>query len=173
MLSKDEGSDRQRTVAPERAINLHEDINKLEQKFEAWHQRLEGLYEGPLMWTANDKTFSGMHMIDTECIPTKTKENQLEFRNGPLAGILATYWSFRLELCIATMDLEPLMQTENAEDAATLRVKLDGNVGLARDIARLILEAMPYLSSCLEGNVVLQAPLKIVQRYYERYEKIQ
>ena len=42
----------------------------------------------------------------------------------------------------------------------------------ASKTALMILEAMPYLSSCFEGNVALQAPLKVVEEFHRQNDSV-
>lgn len=69
---------------------------------------------------------------------------------------------FDIEAGVSKLGLQPLVL---GLDRKTLDQR-------AEETVVLILEAIPYLSSCLEGSIALQYPLEIVEEYHKRYKKI-
>ena len=150
------------------AYMLLDHVSKLQSQFEALLTQLELLYEGPLFWNSN--TSSGLPHYDAECHPKHTSiHNQLQFLSAPAAGSIIACSAFRLRLWMLAIELRRSMNGASAHGDQASR---DWNKTIAREqdlsskTAWLILEAIPYLSSCFEGSVVLQAPLKIVEEYY-------
>ena len=150
---------------------LLDQMNTIHQELEAWLARYESMFIGPLFWSANDSSFAVNHYGDAECQPKHiSKNSQLRFHSAPVAGILAAYASFRLELWMLADELRGKMALLNTGEEKAFSKNQDQlsrqESNAARKTAWLILEAMPYLSSCFEGNVVLQAPLRIIEEYY-------
>ena len=160
-----------RKTVHDHAYMLLVQIAELHKRLEAWLFHFESLYDGPLFWSSSKPTYAGVSQHDPECQPIRNSlQHQLCFRSGPVAGILVTYWSFRLKLWMVAADLRHGLET--LESAGAVEAMHEGDMDHRRDhdsaskTALMILEAMPYLSSCFEGNVVLQAPLKIVEEFH-------
>jgi hypothetical protein len=156
---------------------LLSEIAELQTQFEAWLLRFESLYDGPLFWSSSKPTYSGVSHHDSECQPKRNSlQHQLCFHSGPVAGILLTYWSFRLKLWMVAADMRQELWAFESTGAVKARKRGDSDHHRDHDraskTALMILEAMPYLSSCFEGNVVLQPPLKIVEEFHRQRNSI-
>ncbi|KFY01721.1 hypothetical protein V490_00795 [Pseudogymnoascus sp. VKM F-3557] len=157
----------------ETGMSLLTQITDLEQKLEWWLSGVETTTSEPLYWPRNLPTTSERN-YDTECVPKySNKFHQLVFQCGPVAGLLVHYWSFRLQLAITSIKLQQslLSHIGQVPERAVFKEKLSQGLekeqALADDTAQLILGAEPSLSSCFEGFVCLQPPLRIVTNYFE------
>lgn len=158
----------------ETGMSLLTQITDLEQKLGGWLSALETTTSEPLYWPRNlPRTHDRKHH-DAECVPKySNKFHQLVFHSGPVAGLLVHYWSFRLQLGITSIKLQQslLSHVSQAPEQAIFQEKLSQSLqreqALADDTAQLILGAEPSLSSCFEGFVCLQPPLRIVTNYFE------
>lgn len=109
---------------------------------------------------------------DPICVPSFPDQSfVLRFPSGPKAGLLCHYWSFQLQLLMELSELE--RRRFLPSDGGALRDKSSKSDSVlieteAYELAQLILQAEPYLSSCLEGRITVQAPLEIVNRYLHR-----
>ena len=151
-----------------RAHTLLRHISVLHAQFEAWLIRFESLYDGPLFWNSINENYTGTAHHDAECRPKSTSiHSQLRFHSAPVAGVLVAYSSFRLKLWMLAADIRNWV---GANDGTTSTKGMERIIRRERDLAGktawLILEAMPYLQSCYEGSIVLQAPLKIAEEFY-------
>jgi hypothetical protein len=147
------------------------DVSTLRSEFEKWLLRLETTITGPLYWPLNEPPIQSMNISDRECKPkVVASSNRLQFPCGPIAGLLAQYWAFQLELLMISMDIHEasLKYTESPAVTKTASAELNAIRSSAEDTARLILEAQPYLFSCFEGLIALQPPLTVVTRYFQR-----
>ncbi|KFZ02656.1 hypothetical protein V500_00046 [Pseudogymnoascus sp. VKM F-4518 (FW-2643)] len=158
----------------ETGMSLLTQITDLEQKLEGWLSALETTTSEPLYWPRNLPTTHDRKHHDAECVPKySNKFHQLVFHSGPVAGLLVHYWSFRLQLGITSIKLQQslLSHVSQVPERAIFQEKLSQNLqreqALADDTAQLILGAEPSLSSCFEGFVCLQPPLRIVTNYFE------
>jgi hypothetical protein len=150
---------------------LLDQMATIHQELEAWLARYQSLFTEPLFWSRSNSSSAIYHHDDAECQPKRVSKNsQLGFHSAPVAGILAAYASFRLELWMLAEQLRRKMVALDTSVEEAFSKSQDSlsrqESDAAKKTAWLILEAMPYLSSCFEGNIVLQAPLKIVEEYY-------
>lgn len=152
---------------------LLDEMRTIHARFEAWLARYESLFHDPLFWSTSGQSYSVDNHNDRECRPKYSPESaQLTFHSAPVAGILTAYASFRLGLWKLAADLRQRIRMFGPEDeeahSESRNELLKQESDAAKKTAWLILEAMPYLSSCFEGSLVLQGPLKIVEEYYRR-----
>ena len=152
----------------QQANTLLRQIFVLHAQFEAWLIKFESLYDGPLFWNSMNGRYTGTAHHDFECRPKQTPiHSQLCFHSAPVAGVLVAYSSFRLKLWMLAAEIRNWMEHNDgigftrAMERTTRRER-----ELAGKTAWLILEAMPYLQSCFEGSIVVQAPLKIAEEFY-------
>ncbi|KFY46696.1 hypothetical protein V494_00360 [Pseudogymnoascus sp. VKM F-4513 (FW-928)] len=162
------------TVQFDIGISILAQITDLEQKFEEWLSMLEATTSDPLYWSRSLPTTNDRKHHDTECVPKySNKFHQLVFHSGPVAGLLAHYWSFRLQLAMTSIKLQQTLLSyvskvpEQVLDQEKLTMSLHKEQELADSTAQLILGAEPSLSSCFEGFVCLQPSLRIVTSYFE------
>ncbi|OBT68620.1 hypothetical protein VE03_01802 [Pseudogymnoascus sp. 23342-1-I1] len=158
----------------ETGMSLLTQITDLEQKLEGWLSGLETTTLEPLYWSRNLPTTHNHKNYDAECVPKySNKFHQLIFRSGPVAGLLVHYWSFCLQLGITSIKLQQILLSHVSQVPEQVLVQdklcqgLQKEQELADDTAQLILGAEPSLSSCFEGFVCLQPPLRIVASYFE------
>ncbi|KFY10711.1 hypothetical protein V491_07518 [Pseudogymnoascus sp. VKM F-3775] len=158
----------------ETGMSLLTQITDLEQKFEGWLSALQMTTSVPLYWSRDLPVTNYHRHHDTECVPKySNKFHQLVFHSGPVAGLLVHYWSFRLQLCMTSVKLQQGLLgyvsevPEQVPAQEQLSQSLQKEQALADSTAQLILGAEPSLSSCFEGFVCLQPPLRIVTSYFE------
>lgn len=161
----------------ETGMSLLTQITDLTQKLEGWLTSLEATTSKPLYWSRNLPTTHEKHH-DAECVPKySNKFHQLVFPSGPITGLLAHYWSFRLQLAMTSIKLQQSLLSrvsqvpEQVPEQVFFKEKLAQSLHreqeLADSTAQLILGAEPSLSSCFEGFLCLQPPLRIVTSYFE------
>ena len=76
-----------------------------------------------------------------------------------------------LEVLIAVVDVQTKLLDVLGTDVRALNLctNISTNRSMAEKMASMVLQASPYLLSCLEGRVAGQLPLKAVARYYQRH----
>jgi hypothetical protein len=150
-------------------------ISAIQRRLDDWLYHLKMETEGPLYWPLLNSPVGVKAQADLECQPTYSNNfHRTVFSCGPIAGILAQFWSFQLELLLTRITLhEKILQCCDEEhpilpSARNITLKsLDRDSTQADGVARLILQAEPRLSSCFEGLLCIQAPLRSVVRYLE------
>lgn len=156
------------------SLQLRQDLQETHGQLDSWIKSFESVYDCMLYW-GYDRPTPGTLVFqptDIECQPRhRSERNQLEFLNGPVAGLLVAYWSFRLKLYLSELELDAKQRADIASPDVIENTSQKVS-DAARATSVLILEAVPYLSSCLEGSLALQAPLVIVEEYYSRYENL-
>ncbi|KAK4549926.1 hypothetical protein LTR36_005227 [Oleoguttula mirabilis] len=160
-------------------LQLLMNVSELQRKLEQWLYSLRTSTSVPLYWPRG-LPITHSEASDVECSRKyDNKFHQLNFSCGPIAGLLAHCWSLKLELLMASVDLHQLLLDNNDRSPDVLSIPESLSSDLHRDrseaeeTARLILETEPYLASCFEGVICLQAPLRIVARYFDRLEDAQ
>lgn len=158
-------------LATGKAIELKIDYLSLREDFTNWYNHVIIDDHGPIYWHAIEQPYIESEE-DPICIPHLVDgKHKVSFRDGPRAGLLAHYWSFRLELVMGLLDLYKIEAGDHMQ-LLDLVPGLDAVSCLreANDLAQLILEAVPYLSSCLEGRITMQGPLETLGRYHDRLD---
>ncbi|KAK5127600.1 hypothetical protein LTR85_006940 [Meristemomyces frigidus] len=155
-------------------LQLLMEFSDLKRKLEQWLYLLRTSTSAPLYWPRG-LPITHSEASDIECSRKyDNKFHQLNFANGPIAGLLAHCWSLKLELLMTSIDVHKVLldgrdrKLEMLPVPETLSHDLERDHLEAEETARLILEAEPYLASCFEGVLCLQSPLRIVARYFER-----
>lgn len=157
----------------DKALHILSNAHASRSQLGEWKGRLEQSIPGPLYWPRTRPSVLHTSMLDNECKPKRSSNlSRLMFPCGPVAGILAQYWAFELELLMTSQRLWNMLRT--CERSAFVRrlapSALEVDSKAAADCARLILEAQPYLFSCFEGVIALQPPLTVAMRYYKENE---
>nr|POF01184.1 hypothetical protein CFP56_21132 [Quercus suber] len=154
-----------------RALTSIEEFAALNNKFDLWRHDLRKSAQSPLYWSRSKPMIQHIGLTDQECVPKYTNRfHQLLFRSSPDAGLLAHSWAFQLELLMTLTDIQhallngPLLETQRSEITNAMGKACDA----AAQLAHLVLEAEPYLSSCFEGLLCLQSPLMITKKYFVR-----
>lgn len=150
------------------AIGLKVDYLSLREEFVDWFNHVVIDDHGPIYWYTGEQPYIKSEE-DPICVPHLSNgAYKVSLRDGPRAGLLARYWSFRLELVMGLWDLYKIEVVDHVQ-LLDLVPSLDAASCLheANTLAQLILEAVPYLSSCLEGRITMQAPLETFGRYHE------
>jgi hypothetical protein len=147
-------------------LDLIENYECLLSEMEAWFDDLEQRHLGPLYWhtevNSEITSQSALLEVDPQCIPVfNTTLCRVNFPNGQIAGVLANYWSYQLDLLLGLMEVEQNIIALSCENT-----KFGQRHSLAREKVFLILETMPYLKSCFEGSIRTHAPMKRVNRYF-------
>jgi hypothetical protein len=147
-------------------LELMAEYEALLFKMEKWFHLLVQRYPGPLYWSMKHSlqhaSASPPLEVDPQCIPTFTEtSHQLRFPNSQIAGMLANFWSYQLDLLLGLIELE-----QSPAAYASHQVKLELHYGLASEKALSILDTMPYLQSCFEGTISAAAPMKTVYSYF-------
>jgi hypothetical protein len=149
-------------------------ITELQSKLEGWLSMFQGTTSEPLYWSRNSSSMSANEQYDPECAPKYSNHfHQTAFLCGPVAGLLVLHWSFALHLSMTSIELQKNLLSyvrgvqEKLGSRDTLSSGLEREKALAESTAQLILEAEPYLSSCYEGLICLQAPLRTVAKYFD------
>lgn len=157
----------------ETGMNLLVRVLHLQQSLEEWLDALKVATPEPLYWSRTLPITHAKNNLDAECAPKHSTEGyQLRFLSGPVAGLLVHYWSFCLQLGMASIELHRSLlgssgqATDKLIDRETLTGGLKRAVVLADGTAQLILEGELYISSCFEGLVCLHWPLRIVSKYF-------
>ncbi|KAH7316940.1 hypothetical protein B0I35DRAFT_451738 [Stachybotrys elegans] len=139
-----------------------------------WLSVLQGTTSEPLYWSRNSPATRSNKAYDSECIPRYSNYfHQLTFLCGPVTGLLVQHWSYALQLNMTSIELQRNLLSyvhgvpEKLESRETLSRGLEREKTMADSTAQLILEAEPFLSSCYEGLICLQTPLRIVSRYFD------
>jgi hypothetical protein len=150
-------------------------ISVLQRRLEEWLYNLKMATEGPLYWRLLTSPAGVGAKADLECQPRYSNNfHQLVFSCGPIAGMLAQFWSFQLELLLTRIKLhEEILRYCDEENPSMPSAKNITLKSLVRDsaqadeVARLILQTEPRLSSCFEGLLCIQAPLRSLIRYVD------
>lgn len=150
-------------------------ISVLQRRLEEWLYDLKMTTEGPLYWPLLTSPDGAGAKADLECQPRYSNNfHQLVFSCGPIAGMLAQFWSFQLELLLTRIKLhEGILRYCDEENPSLPSAKNITLKSLIRDstqadeVARLILQTEPRLSSCFEGLLCIQAPLRSLIRYLD------
>lgn len=147
----------------DRATTLLRDLHRLQAKFQLWMDGVAGSIKDDLFWPSIHPKIGWSQLDDSECKPKhRSSFQQLSFPNGSIAGLLVHYWSFQLELFAAEEILQRHSQTlAEGDNSQNISRKAD-------ETAQLIMEAQPYLTSCLEGIIGLQLPMESVKRHFAR-----
>jgi hypothetical protein len=150
------------------------EISSLQRELDKWLHNLKIDTNGPLYWPSLDPPAEATIEMDLECQPKYSNNHHgLVFSCGPIAGLLTQFWCLQLELLLTSIELEEIalryFDEERAESpsarlATQRRLEQDRND--AEQIAKLILQAEPRLSSCFEGLICIQAPLRTLSRYF-------
>lgn len=151
------------------AIALKLDYLALRQDFVDWFNHVIVDDYGPIYWYTSDQP-NIKPEEDPICVPNLTAgTSKVSFRDGPRAGLLTHYWGYQLELIMGLLDL---YKTELGDHSQLLDLvpgfDVDACLREADTLAHLILEAEPYLSSCLEGRITMQSPRETLLRYRKR-----
>ena len=141
-----------------------------------WLDELRRSFPRSLYWWCTDESIPEYtYPVDPQCIPDLRDLNyQLRFPEGQKAGLLVTYWSYKLDVLAATLDIQQALLKLTSNE-----VPLNMVEGLALNrtegdyMALLITQAEPYLTSCLEGKTVIHFPLRVASRYLARYPRPQ
>lgn len=145
----------------ESATALLERIHSLKARFHSWLTELDASVEGDLYWVSGQRGFETPRSVDTECQPkVRSSHQQLDFATGTIAGLLAHYWSFELNLLTAESLVQTSVQTKNSTGSVV------DTSARADKTAQYILEAQPYLTSCLEGTICMQLVMGTAKRYF-------
>ncbi|KAK3678814.1 hypothetical protein LTR78_001267 [Recurvomyces mirabilis] len=158
----------------DRCLLLLNDISTLQRSLEQWHCDLKTSVPVELSHSRNYPQANSLDIQDLECQPTYSSSSQrMVFLSGPVAGMLSHYWAFQLELLIVRLDLQEVMLDQGTDDrdSVTLRDTIvrswkDDKVKAA-EMADMIVQTGPRLSSCIEGILGLQGPMKTLGRYYK------
>jgi hypothetical protein len=149
---------------------LRQDYLDVLQSFDAWLQRHNEVQPERTYWSVDGDSDDPppTAVFDWYCQPSFPNQTyRLRFRDGATAGRFARYWSFRLELLDGMAKLYRLVPLRSGAwlphngNAEELTMETD-------QLARMTLEAINYLQSCLEGVVAAYGPWGIVKRYSER-----
>nr|POE56354.1 hypothetical protein CFP56_50898 [Quercus suber] len=154
------------------ALALLEEFAAVKSKFDAWHHDLHKSGQEPLYWSRSQPIVQPVDLKDDECTPKyKNSFHQLSFRSGPDAGLLVQSWAFQLELTMTSTDLQEALLKEDIlmSERPQIKAAISKARVAAGQMAQLILEAEPYLSSCFEGLICLQSPLKVTKRFFARH----
>jgi hypothetical protein len=143
------------------AIALLSKIRSLQARFRSWLDELNGSIEGDLFWPLSKQGIGAQHFLDNECKPNKQNDlQQLNFASATIAGMLAHYWSFKLIILVAEAEVQNSLEAKGAASSAAFKsTKTDETV-------QHILEAQPYLTSCLEGTICMQLVMGHVENYF-------
>lgn len=154
----------------DKALHVLANMNSVRLQLDAWNLQLKKSVPGPLYWPRSRPMIRSASTLDNECKPKRPSNlSRLIFPCGPVAGILAQYWAFNLELLMTSTRLYTLLMAHKRsvflQNLAANGLESDSKAAV--DCARLILEAQPYLFSCFEGVIALQPPLTVATRYYK------
>lgn len=157
----------------ESAMSLLARITLLRHELHGWLSIFQSTTTEPLYWSRSTPITQSAASHDTECVPKYSNHfHQNSFPSGPVAGLLVQYWSFSLQLSMAAIELQLNLLSHDDQvaqgvfDRETLHHDVEKDQILADKTAQLILEAEPFLSSCFEGLVCLQSPLRIVGSFF-------
>jgi hypothetical protein len=149
-------------------------VTDLQQKLEAWLSMLKRTTSQPLYWSRNSPIAYESKHRDVECIPVCSNIlHQICFLSGPIAGLLVDYWSFAIQISMASIEIQQRLfsYVDQAPEQMLLRETLSHGLRKERELAdgtaQLIIEAEPYISSCFEGLTCLDSPLRHVARYFK------
>ena len=162
--------------AIDRCQHLLNEMSSFQRQFDRWLYLLTLEAPGHLYWALSDPIVESVDYQDPECERKYSNSfHQQAFASAPVAGLLIHYWSFQLELLMTTIQLqEAVIYYSSKQPSIPLPTSQITESNLRRDRARaeeaaqLILQAEPQLSSCFEGLVCVQSPLRIVTRYFEQ-----
>lgn len=158
----------------EAGMSLLTRVAEIQGRLKSWLCMLESTTSKPLYWSRNLPTTHTYQYRDFECTPKYSNTfHQLCFLSGPTTGLLVHHWTFALQLSMISIELQHLLlknlgqSPEREHIQESLARDIEKERELADETAKLILAAEPYLSSCFEGLVCLQPPLRIVAKYFE------
>jgi hypothetical protein len=154
-------------------------IADLQGRLEGWLEAFKNTTPEPLYWSRNLPISHANNNNDLECVPKdSSKDHQLYFLSGSVAGLLVHHWSFVLQLSMTSIELQRILLSHSDQLAVQLPVReilsqgLQREQALADSTAKCILAAEPYLSSCFEGLICLHWPLQIIARYFHSLETL-
>jgi hypothetical protein len=154
-------SSRNSLVSPDIAPTLFRQIQSLRHELQSWSERFESTIEGDLFWPSSQPGIGSLRFVDPECIPERWSNlQQLTFASGTIAGLLSHYWCFELNLLSAEAIAQRFL---TAEDKDTRNSSLTSQ---ADKSVQHILEAQPYLTTCLEGTICMQLVMDTVKGYF-------
>jgi hypothetical protein len=171
-------SRRKETISFGRSFRVS--YSRLCQRFDGWMNDIHTQVPGPLYWLRREPlVLDVLPVEDPECKPRYNYPHiELSFSCGPIAGLLLHYWSFRLELSMSMIGVQKALESYHEKSRTGLDYHGDLKKTTARSLleeehrceqfAQLILEACPYVGSCFEGLLAVQAPLRIAGRYYNQ-----
>lgn len=163
--------DGKHTPVTEIARSLLRRFSEVRSALDEWLECFRQAYSTPLWWNTNAVMDNVYSTTDPECIPNlQDLKYQLRFPDGQKAAMLMTYWSCMLELLIAVIDICATLLGLPQANANCLRLRIDlqNSRATAEEMASLIIQATPYVFSCLEGRFAAQLPLRTVARYHNR-----
>lgn len=154
-------------------IELKMDYVSLREDFIDWFKYAAVDSHGPIYWYTSELPDIKSE-DDPICVPNLLgSKNKITFKDGTRAGLLAHYWAFQLELIMGLQDLYVIELDDHVQLLDLVPgLDVDSCLSEADNLAQLILEALPYLSSCLEGRITSQGPLEVLARYRKRMNLI-
>jgi hypothetical protein len=151
-------------------MRLLGDFDTLETTLEGWKKDYLSTWKTPAYWYNGDawKAHSSLSVAEDPGPPSTTFEPaSLEFADKSASGILARYWSLRLEFLDGLRDVLCLLGWASDHQPMMMR-----RVEHVNEKARMTVwktrQAIRHVSSCLEGRLAAQGPSAIIARYYER-----
>lgn len=161
------------SLEPSRLLDILQGFEKLDVAFGSWVQTYLSGRTIPAYRRSDDGTQASKSFkvfIDPMCQPDKPDARDLEFSDQSASGILARYWSLRLELLVGMHDVLQLLHISHDPDLQIMsETRIQYVDAEARTTAWMASQAIDHVSTCLEGRVAAQGPLDIVTRYYERF----
>lgn len=120
----------------------------LQRRLDEWLYHLKMETDGPLYWPILASPAGAKPQSDLECQPTYSNNfHQLVFPCGPIAGMLAQFWSFQLELLFTRIKLHETIlrycgqENPGLPSARNITLKsLEHDSTQADEVARLILQ---------------------------------
>lgn len=149
-----------------------DETSSSQRELDEWLHDLEQSAECPLYWSSLAPAPSGATVSDdSECQPKYSNaSHRLVFSCSAIAGLLTQFWCLQLELLVARIELsEAALRfcSEESPERQNLQMAWKQDRAKAEQVAELILQAEPRLSSCFEGLICIQAPLRSVVRYFD------
>jgi hypothetical protein len=144
------------------------ELNEVSSELEAWLKGFKETSSTPLWWDKNATGDDFYYTRDPECIPNlEDLRFRLRFPSGQKAALLMQYWSFRLEILTAIIDVQAeLLELSKTDDAVlSLSKDLDTHRSMAAEVANMIIQSTSHVLSCLEGRLAARFPLRVVARY--------
>jgi hypothetical protein len=156
-------------TSPAGALELASEYEMSLSSMEKWLEDFAQRHPSPLYWSMKTPFScpSPFIEVDPQCIPKFTNAPyRLRFPNSQIAGVLASFWSYQLDLLLGLIELERSLVAHGFN----MTKKLDIHQSDARERACSILDTLPYLTSCFEGSLRLQGLIKTVDRYFSVIE---